>query len=269
MKRVILWLVIACMLTIPAAAEDGFDGYTLLDMCCVNAGTFAFAAQDEILIMKDGLIADRTQCKDAERIDCALYAMPQNSPCVWSLNESEFARLGLALPQDGWTWDDLLSLARQAKQIDDTIYTVDMDAMNYLLEQALRSCVDLYMGKVDLDTPQFRHALEIYKALYEEGHVMWALSDEPVLCTAQTPLQTGASAYLIPTKAAAEGSVLILQQRQGYFGNEYTAKLVSVQTGDTSGDWIEITGGLNAGDIVIIEADRDLRDGDRVMHEIK
>lgn len=77
------------------------------------------------------------------------------------------------------------------------------------------------------------------------------------------------SAYLIPTKAAAEGSVLILQQRQGYFGNEYTAKLVSVQTGDTSGDWIEITGGLNAGDIVIIESDRDLRDGDRVMHEIK
>lgn len=126
-----------------------------------------------------------------------LYAMPRNDPRAWSLNESEFARLGLALPQDGWTWDDLLSLARQAKQIDDTIYTVDMDAMNYLLEQALRSCVDIYTGKVDLDTPHFRHALEIYKALYEEGHVMWALSDEPVLCTAQTPLQTGASGQKI------------------------------------------------------------------------
>jgi len=126
-----------------------------------------------------------------------LYAMPQNNPRVWSLNEREFARLGLELPQDGWTWDDLLSLARRAKQIDDTVYTVDMDAMSYLLEQALRSCVDIYTGRVDLDTPQFRHALEIYKALYEEGHVMWVLSDEPVLCTAQTSLQTGANGQKI------------------------------------------------------------------------
>lgn len=106
--------------------------------------------------------------------------------------------------------------------------------------------------------------------LYARLELPW--KDEHALigqCRVTLDAVSTKSAYLIPTKAAAEGSVLILQQRPGYFGNEYIAKLVSVQTGDTSGNWIEFTGGLNAGDIVIIEADRDLRDGDRVLHEIK
>lgn len=77
------------------------------------------------------------------------------------------------------------------------------------------------------------------------------------------------SAYIIPKKAVVDGGVFVMKQRPGYFGYEYFAELVSVQTGDESGEMIEVSVGLSAGDVIIVDANRELHDEDRVIYEIK
>lgn len=78
------------------------------------------------------------------------------------------------------------------------------------------------------------------------------------------------TAYIVPKSAlVAEGeAVYVVRERQGYFGREYYAELCAVQIGDSSGGNVEILRGVSFGERVVVDCDREIRDGDEVMYKI-
>lgn len=115
-----------------------------------------------------------------ESADGELLMLPIGSSAEpWHANVELFERLGLKLPEEGWTWDDLLALGRQAKKIDPNVYLIHHPAT--LLNQYSAEYIDLIGGEVRYDTPLFRHVLEIYKAMLDE-ELAWVTAEdgEPV-----------------------------------------------------------------------------------------
>lgn len=92
---------------------------------------------------------------------------------IWTARTDEFARLGLDIPPEYWTWDDLLEIGRRAKAIDPNTFV--LFSPHEILKQYGAEYVDFIGGQVNYDTPLFRHVLEIFKALHDEQLVLSAV----------------------------------------------------------------------------------------------
>ena len=76
--------------------------------------------------------------------------------------------------------------------------------------------------------------------------------------------------YIVPLKALQGDSVFILEETEGYFGKEYVARQVTVETGKDNGSEVQILSGLKQGDKVITDVlgGRALYDGEKVLRDI-
>ncbi|MBW3619210.1 MAG: sugar ABC transporter substrate-binding protein [Actinobacteria bacterium] len=106
-----------------AKLATGFAGGTPPDVFLVNFRKFRqFADQDALAPVQPYLDAsDELSAEDfvtppleAFRVDGELVCQPQNvSSLVVYYNRDLFEERGVALPTEGWTWDDLLSTAEE------------------------------------------------------------------------------------------------------------------------------------------------------------
>ena len=153
---------------------------------------------------------------------------------------------------------------------DDMLYLlVPIERKWMLIEQEYGAAVTVHKGE-DAVSAQWVGTENREDGLYARLEIPWAEGERLIgQCRAVFDAVSTKNAYIVPKKAISDGSVFVMGQKPGYFGYDYYARLVSVKTGDESGDMIEVTGGIGAGDIVIIDSDREIRDGDRVMYEIK
>jgi len=226
--------------------------------------------QEELIVLERGesderTLLERKLASAREKYD-ALKAL---SDAGWILKSREYGFVQDVSAQTGGVYggeEALLAVCREDETLG-LLVPVEKKWLKIEQEHGVQATVE---KKGNAVTAQWIGAESREDGLYARLQLPW-MDGQDLIGQSRVTLNSVStkSAYIIPKKAISEGGVFVLKQRPGYFGNEHYAALVSVQTGDESGDWIEITGGLAAGDIVVIESDRELRDGDRVMHEIK
>lgn len=104
-----------------------------------------------------------------------------------------------------------------------------------------------------------------YLRLRFTGEDVWTLLGS---CKVQLSSMSAGSSCLVPAKALMEGSVFLLQERDGYFGKEYYVEQKSILVGEKNDDYVEALSGLYSGQRIVVEADREIVDGDVVMYPI-
>lgn len=222
--------------------------------------------QEELAVLAIGESDEKTllerQLSNAQEKYDALKALSDDGWILRSMEKGFVQDIVVATGGE----DALLTICRE----NDTLYLlVPIERKWMLIAQEHGATVTVQKGDFTANA-QWDGTENREDGLYARLEMSW--SEGEVLigqCRVTFDAVSTNNAYIIPKKAISEGNVFVLKQKSGYFGYEYFAQLVSVKTGDESGDMIEVTGGLAPGDIVIIESDRDIVDGDRIMYEIK
>lgn len=107
------------------------------------------------------------------------YALPDRGGyVVFYYNKTMFAKAGLALPTDGWTWNQFLADAKKLTIVKDG-KTVQWGAAVDNWEQAVDSVTHSFGGNLvnsgltqaTLDSPQYENALQMYNDLAWKWHV--------------------------------------------------------------------------------------------------
>ncbi len=80
-----------------------------------------------------------------------------------------------------------------------------------------------------------------------------------------TQVTTSQGKLAIPIDIVREGSVYLLQERKHYNEMESYVELVYIELGQIEGDYVEVKEGLSSNDKIIIESERKLRSGERVL----
>lgn len=95
---------------------------------------------------------------------------------TWEINPSLFEKVGIPMPENGWTVDDFFAIGQQLAQYNQqngTHYVLLRDHMNaglpYLLKQSLMNHFDMASGKLTLNKESFQQLTEQYLALLHEG----------------------------------------------------------------------------------------------------
>ena len=89
------------------------------------------------------------------------------SGTMWKVNANLFEQLSLEVPEENWTWEDFYELASLAQK--QTRPTILFPFREYIYQIYASQHIDLFSGKVELDTPEFRRLLEMEKALIDAG----------------------------------------------------------------------------------------------------
>ncbi len=106
--------------------------------------------------------------------DGQLQCLPQNaSSMVIYFNTALFAKTGVALPEPGWTWDDMLATARalQAKGVEAVGFETELIRLAPFVWSNGGEIVDdqAEPAKVTLDSPKAREAVQFLLDLQRTG----------------------------------------------------------------------------------------------------
>lgn len=95
---------------------------------------------------------------------------------TWEVNPSLFEKVGIPMPENGWTVDDFFAIGQQLAQYNQqngTHYVLLRDHMDaglpYLLKQSLVNHFDMASGKLTLNKDNFQQLTDQYLALLHEG----------------------------------------------------------------------------------------------------
>lgn len=114
---------------------------------------------------------------DLFSVDGHLYGVPMDiSMDLWEVNPELLARVGIDLPEKGWTWDDLFAMADRVLAYNETAETpvklvADMMRPPYFVDQYVLNHVDLAQGRADFSDGKLETLLAGWKQLRDAGLV--------------------------------------------------------------------------------------------------